>query len=200
VSSYLNTLRPSEKRLVVGIAVVFIVVLNFWFVTPHFSDLQDVRFRMQKAKDKLATYENEKTQIPTLEKQVRALESEGGASVPVEDQALHFANLIQSQAGQSRVVIVNNSPISTDTNSPFFMEKSQSISVQGGEPELVDFLYSLGSGESVIRVRDLSLHPDAPHQQLVAGVKLVASYQKNLKKNPPATPPSKNANLTAKRP
>lgn len=204
-SSYLSSLRPSEKRLVVGIAVVFIVVLNFVFVTPHFSDLDNVRFRKQKATDKLAKYQDEIAHMPSFQKQVSSLEKEGGASVPVEDMALHFSSMIQSQAGQSKVLILNNSTITTDTNSPFFLEKSQSISVQGGEPELVDFLYGLGSGESVIRVRDLSLRPDAPRQQLVASVKLVASYQKNPAKTsapsaPPAAKTAKTANLTTKLP
>ena len=32
-------LRPFEKRLVVAVGVVLFVVLNAWFVFPHFSDL-----------------------------------------------------------------------------------------------------------------------------------------------------------------
>jgi hypothetical protein len=31
----------------------------------------------------------------------------------------------------------------------------------------------------MIRVRDLELQPDAPHQRLTANIRLVASYQKN---------------------
>jgi len=47
------------------------------------------------------------------------------------------------------------------------------------EPQLVDFLYKLGNGSSLIRVRDLSLQPDPPRQKLAADIQLVASYQKN---------------------
>ena len=43
----------------------------------------------------------------------------------------------------------------------------------------MDFLYNLGSGNSLIRVRDLALHPNPPRQALSGNVKLVASYQKN---------------------
>ena len=53
------------------------------------------------------------------------------------------------------------------------------INVQATDEQLVDFLYKLGSGASMIRVRDLELQPDAPHQHLTANIRLVASYQKN---------------------
>ncbi|HLH56497.1 MAG TPA: hypothetical protein VKY92_23125, partial [Verrucomicrobiae bacterium] len=66
--------------------------------------------------------------------------------------------------------------------------KSQSLSVQAGEQQLVDFLYDLGSGNSQIRVRDLSVRPDPPRQQLVAQVKLVASYQKKPTARPAGRP------------
>ena len=67
----------------------------------------------------------------------------------------------------------------------------------------MDFLYSLGSGNSLIRVRDLALKPNAPRQALSGNVKLVASYQKNPPKkaapaaNPAAATP-KVATSTAK--
>ena len=85
------------------------------------------------------------------------------------------------------------------------MELTQPISVQSGEAQLVDFLYNLGSGNSLIRVRDLTLRPDPPRQQLSGTVKLVASYQKNPPKKaaPAASPAPANAKMvtsTAKRP
>jgi hypothetical protein len=73
----------------------------------------------------------------------------------------------------------------TRTNQ-FFLEQSQTITVQSGEQQLVDFLFNLGSGNSLIRVRDLGLHPDAPHQQLAATIRLVASFQKNPTTKPAA--------------
>ena len=61
----------------------------------------------------------------------------------------------------------------------------------------LDFLYNLGSGNSLIRVRDLQLSPDAPARQQLGGtVKLVASYQKNLPKRvAPATPSTATSKL-----
>ena len=93
---------------------------------------------------------------------------------------MHFASTIQSQAAQAGVAIQSTGKqMPRTTPDSFFLELSQVIVVQSREQQLVDFLYNLGSGNSLIRVRDLTLHPDQSHQQLAANVKLVASYQKN---------------------
>ena len=104
------------------------------------------------------------------------MESEG-FSVPPEEQHLHFANTRESVANSSGVNISQTSKVTTRTNQ-FFLELTQNISLLTKEQQLVDFLYNLGSSNSLIRVRDLSLKPDGPRQQLNANVRLVASYQK----------------------
>ena len=53
MKTYLDTLRPSEKRLVVGIGLIFFVVLNFWFVLPHFDDWNNRKIDIKKAQEKL---------------------------------------------------------------------------------------------------------------------------------------------------
>ena len=188
MSTYWAGLRTFEKRVVVGFGVLFFVVLNFLFVIPHFSDLAAVHFRMEQAKAKLARYETEIGQTNLYTRELREIEKEN-SDVPPEDQSLQFANTVNAQAGQSGVHIVSNSHINTQTNQ-FFLEKSQSLSVQSGEQQLVEFLYNLGSGNSQIRVRDLSVRPDPPRQQLVAQVKLIASYQKKGTGRPAARPVS----------
>ena len=80
------------------------------------------------------------------------------------------------------------------TNDAFFVEQVQNINVIATEEQLIDFLYKLGSGASMIRVRDLELQPDPPHQRLAANIKLVASYQKN----PASTKVEKNSTAKAK--
>ena len=83
----------------------------------------------------------------------------------------------------------------TQTNQ-FFLELTQLISVLSGEAQLVDFLYNLGSGNSLIRVRDLQLRPDGPRQQLGGTIKLVASYQKaRPKRAVPASPSTATAKM-----
>ena len=71
----------------------------------------------------------------------------------------------------------------TVTNDAFFVEQIQNINVSATDDQLVDFLYKLGSDVSMIRVRDLELQPDVPHQKLNANIKLVASYQRNAAPN-----------------
>lgn len=186
MNSYWSNLRPFEKRVVVGFGALFFVILNFLFVIPHFSDLASVRERMAEAQRKLGRFETEIAQTNVYLAGLKKFEREN-ADVQAEEQSLQFANTVNAQAGQSGVHIVSNSHINTQTNQ-FFLEKSQSLSVQAGEEQLVDFLYTLGSGNSQIRVRDLSVRPDPPRQQLVAQVKLVASYQKRAPARPANRP------------
>jgi hypothetical protein len=169
-------LRPFEKRLVVGVAAVLFLFLNWWFVFPHFSDWAKVQARVAKARRTLETFQLEVQQTNSVWRSVKQLENEG-FSVPAEDQMLHFANTREAVAGQSGVTIGQTSKVTTRTNQ-FFLELTQTISLLTKEQQLVDFLYNLGSSNSLIRVRDLTLKTDAPRQNLNANVKLVASYQK----------------------
>ena len=205
MTSYLDrlNLRPFEKRLVVGVGAVLFLVLNAWFVVPHFSDLNQARDRRLEALEKLKTWQIEMDQKVKYDAGINKFRQEG-LEVPPEDQQNQFARAIQDQQVRSGVGIQQFGRVTTQSNQ-FFLELTQPISVQSGEEQLVDFLYRLGSGNSLIRVRDLTLRPDAPRQQLSGTVKLVASYQKNPPKK--ATPATSSAaakpNITtptAKRP
>jgi hypothetical protein len=204
MTSYLDrlNLRPFEKRLVVGVGAVLFLVLNAWFVVPHFSDLGKARERRLEALKKLETWQLEIDQKTKYEIGINKYRQEG-LEVPPEDQQNQFARAIQDQQVRSGVGIQQFGRVTTQTNL-FFLELTQPISVQSGEAQLVDFLYNLGSGNSLIRVRDLTLRPDPPRQQLSGTVKLVASYQKNPpKKATPASSPTpantKSVTSTAKR-
>ena len=104
-------------------------------------------------------------------------ESQGQFVAP-DDQTINFMRTIQQQASQSGFGVEGYSPVRMQTNQ-FFMEQYQTINVHATEVQLVDFLYKLGSGGSLIRVRNLELQPDTARQHLNAGIQLVASYQKN---------------------
>ncbi len=183
-SGYWDNLRPFEKRVVVGVAALFFVVLNFLFVFPYFKEWNLVDDRMFQARRKLRMYEEELSNTNKYAGKVREMEREG-ANVPLEEQVRHFANTIDAQAGRSGVNMIQGGRTTTTTNQ-FFIEQSRSIGVQSPEQPLVDFLYNLGSSNSLIRVRDLNLRPDPPRQQIFANVTLIASYQKAAAK--PAAP------------
>jgi Tfp pilus assembly protein PilO len=195
-------LRPFEKRLVVGVGAVLFVVLNAWFVFPHFSDLSQARDRRAELLRKLERWQAEIGQAAKYQAGINGFVKEG-QEVQAEDQVNQFARVIQNQQATSGVGIGNFGRTVTETNQ-FFLKLTQSITVQSGEAQLVDFLYNLGSGSSSVRVRDLTLRPDPPRQQLSGTVKLEASYQKNPPKKaaPGTSPASANAKMvttTAKR-
>jgi hypothetical protein len=204
MSSYLDrlNLRPFERRLVVAVGAVFFLVLNAWFVVPHFSDLSQARERRAEILKKLERWQAEINQGPKYQAEIKKFLKEG-QEVPAEDQQNQFARAVQEQAARSLVGIGTFGRTTTQTNQ-FFLELTQPVSVQSGEAQLVDFLYNLGAGNSLIRVRDLTLRPDPPRQNLSGTVKLVASYQKKLPKRGAATasPASTRTKMvsTAKRP
>ena len=192
MKKYFAHLRPMERRLVIGVGVVLFLVVNAWLVWPHFSDWDDLSHRQDTARAKLSLYQEAVSRIPKLQAQVGTFESAGDV-VALEDQSIDMMRNIQSQASSSGVGIQNYSRLTTRTNDAFFVEQVQNISVIATEEQLVNFLYRLGSGASMIRVRDLELQPDAEHYHLTANIKLVASYQKKAvtaaKPAAPATPP-----------
>ena len=162
MSSYLDrlNLRPFEKRLVVGVGAVLFLVLNAWFVVPHFSDLSRAKKQREETIEKLKGWQAEIDQKAKYELGIKRIIQES-QEVPTEDQQNQFARTIQDQQVRSGVGISQFGRVNTQTNQ-FFLELAQPISVQSGEAQLVDFLYNLGSGNSLIRVRDLALRPDAP--------------------------------------
>jgi len=205
MKGYWNNLRPFEKRVFVGVTALVFIVFNAWFVIPHFSDWSQMKIRMAAAQKKLNSYQAEVAQTNKYAAEVRKLEGEG-LSVPPEEQSVQSLRAIQSQAQQSGVSITAVSRQTFRTNQ-FFLEASLSVGAISGESQLVDFLFNLGSGNSLIRVRDFTLRPDAPRQQLNSNIKLVASYQKKPAPRsvpataaPPAKAPAPKSNTPAVKP
>ena len=179
MNTYLSKLNSSERRFVVAVGMAFFLVINIFWVWPHFSDWSVIRGRLDAANATLATFDAAFQKTNDIAKEVEKMQR-GGGNVPPEDQAVAFQQTIQGQAAQSGVRVGGTGRLITRTNQ-FFMEQIQTITVAAGEKQLVDFLYNLGSGDSLVRVRDLSVRPDPPRQQLQANITLIASYQKNVK-------------------
>lgn len=178
MKKYFLQLRPLERRLAVGVLVILFLVLNAVFIYPHFSDWGRLQIRRKIANEKLKLYQAGIAQAPAYEAQIKTLQSQGDL-VAAGDMSVNMLRTIQNQSAQSGVGIVNTSRQITHTNDAFFVEQVQNINVIADDKQLVDFLFKLGSGASMIRVRDLELQPDTPKLHLNANIRLVASYQKN---------------------
>jgi Tfp pilus assembly protein PilO len=190
MKKYLDQLQPNERRLVVAVMVVVVLVLNFMFIWPHFSDWGKLSGRLASARTKLKLYQSATNMIPGLQADVKQFES-SGESVASEDLAIDLMRAIQAQAAAAGFGIQNFSRSITHTEDPFFVEQVQNITVLAKEDQLVNFLYKLGSSASMIRVRDLEMQPDPPHQRLNANIRLVASYQKSSGARPAKTSTAK---------
>jgi len=199
MKKYFAHLRPLERRLAVGVLVVVIVGLNAWKIWPQFSDWSKLESRLKSARVTVANYQTTIIQATNYQVQVKSMEGQGEFVAP-EDQAINFMRTIQAQAEASGVGRANYSHSIMHTNDAFFIEQVQNINVVATDQQLVDFLFKLGSGASMIRVRDLELQPDGPRQHLNANIRLIASYQKTPAAPARAAAPanSKSATKVAK--
>ncbi len=161
-------LRPNERRLVIIVAIVVFIIVNAIFVWPHFGDWGKLRRRQADATEQLRRYRIEVESIPRYQKTLSELEK-AGASVASEDQALKLANTVQNQALLSGVQWNGYTPgrqTASAKPNQFFEEQTGNLSFVADEKALIDFLYNLGSGGSLIRVRTMTLNPDAPRYKL----------------------------------
>ena len=199
MKEFFARLNPTERRFVVGVGVVFFLVVNIVWVWPHFGDWSDTKGRMAAARTRLVTFESGTNLIPELKKKISQYQGEGQI-VQEENQALQFSRLVMSQTTLFGIIPQNTSirREAGPTNS-FFVEQSATMTVDTTEKQLVDFLYSIGAGTNLTRVRVLSVQPDPSHSRLSTRVTLVASYQKqNIAPAPaaaqkPAATPQKPA-------
>jgi Tfp pilus assembly protein PilO len=192
-------LRPGERRLVVFVAIVVFLVLNFVLVWPRFGDLGRTQQKLKDARDTLRKFQMELARKPQYERELKRLES-AGQFIPSEAQALELQREVQVQVAQTGVTVTRwdatQRTASLKTNS-FFDEQTLTIQVNTGEKELVEFLYNLAKGQSLIRVRSLNLRRDPSQTRLDGSIMLVKSFQR---KPPPraATPVTVAAATTTK--
>jgi len=195
-------LQPHEKRwLLVGLLIVA-AVLNYWLVWPYFGEWSTLGTDRQKLEDSRNRYLSEIGKKAAYEKKLKDLQK-AGAEVVQEDQANRLQSTLITQANANGVQAGNFKPINTSSRgagqtNAFFDEQQMTFDVTASEPELVGFLYSLGSGDSMIRVRDISrLRLDPSQTRLTAQITVVASFQKKPKAPPKAPTPAPAAKAPA---
>ena len=72
MKKYFAHLRPLERRLAVGVAVILILVLNYVFIWPHFSDWSRLKIRLNNAQATLASYQAAVAQTSNYQAQVKS--------------------------------------------------------------------------------------------------------------------------------
>ncbi len=191
-ASKLN-LRPQERRLIVLVAIVLFVVLNVWLVWPLFGDWGRYQMNQLRARRTLDTYRSEIAKVSGYRVKLRELEN-AGPSVVLDEQELDLVRTVQNQATINRLYVITSDPrprvsANSQTNR-FFEEQYQNLHVTAGNEELINFLVSLTSTNSLIRVKDLSVKPDTSGTKLDSQMTLVASYQRTTpaKVSPTSSP------------
>jgi len=185
-------LTPQERRLVVAVFLALFGVLYFWLVWPRFADWNKFGADMEKAEALIQQYKTEIDRTTEYQSKLSKLEGEGAAVLP-EEQANELQRIIQTQASASQVFTTGITPVGTgsvkqNAASQFFEEQAMLVRFATGDSELINFLVSLGSGNSLIRVRDLSMKPDPSQTKLQGQSTVVASYQKKVMTKPALKP------------
>jgi|GEM_PF-1611343 len=166
------TLTTGERRLLVLVGLVVFILLNMWLVWPHAGDWKKFKLALKSAKNELEHKRQVVARLPELQTKVKEYEK---LNPGLESHSLELLRTIQTKATLAKINITSYSPARTVTNE-FFVEQLQTITVQGREPQIIEFLYQLGLSEALLRVRGLSLRPDATRQYLVGNITIAASY------------------------
>ena len=187
-------LKPHEIRIVVAIAMVVFVLLNFWFVFPLFGEWSKTQRAIRLATGDWITYQEEIGRVKGpagYEQRLRELEDTGASILP-EEYAVQLIRTVQSTLAANGITprSVQASGRGATTASPTDVFEEQSVSVtfdSAEEKALVNFLHEISTGKSLIRVRDMNLKPDATKTKLSGTLTLTASFQKNSLTKKPAT-------------
>ena len=201
-------LRPQERRLVVMAVAVLAVVLHFWFIQPFFREWPQVKAQLDKARQTAKAYQAEIARTNEYQGKLLKLEQAQAGTLAVEQQLQVnvLIGRIQAQADQSKLAYGTTQPLPpsrTGKTNEFFEEQAINLTVNpSGPQELVDFLYAIGSGDLMVRVKELSVNPDASGTKLMGSMRLVASFQKKAPAaSAPAKPaPAKSAALSSTKP
>lgn len=189
-------LAPAERRLVVIVAIVVFVVLNFWLVIPEFGEWAKNEQRTKDAAVKLQNYKTEIGKKPAYEKELKELEQQGGY-VATEEAALRLSQEVNSQAALSGVTITSITPLqrqgSGGKTNAFFEEASVTVNINTSEKELLDFLFRLADKDMLIRARSMQLSPDPSRMRLQGPITLVKSFQRRPPVKAAAAKPAPSA-------
>lgn len=204
-------LQPAERRMVLVAMVVMVGLLSYWFVWPKWDEFQKIERGLEESGRMKARYLAETTKTNAYAKRLVELQT-SGAQLAGDDAANRLQADVNREAATAGVQILSMIPstvsarVGGSQTNQFFDDLQVTVALNAGEPELVAFLYALGSGASMVRVRDVSnLRLDPSQTRLTATVTFVASVQKKAPSvstsrgatNKPASRPSVSPAATA---
>ena len=107
----------------------------------------------------------------------------GSAVIKIEQQTdmRKFINQLTTANG----VDIDSTTSADPKTSEFFIEQSMTIRFSSKESDLVNFLWKLGSSDSMVRVSQMRVQPDKNRYKLSGSMTLTASYQKDVKATKP---------------
>jgi hypothetical protein len=185
MKKFWEQLKPQERRWLIAIGCVVFVTMNYFLVWPQFKEWHANTIRMSTDRDNMARYSGEIAHESEYRRKIAAIDPEN-QNIAQEDQAVHFEQVFREKAVEDGVQIQSTSRPLTRTDD-FTMEQRETIQVLTGERSLVDYLYSLGSSGSSMRVESMSLRPlDLNRYQLHADLTIVESYFRNPASAAPA--------------
>jgi hypothetical protein len=186
MKKFWDQLKPQERRWVTIVGIIVFLVLNYIFVWPRFKDWGANTRRIDDDRRKIAMYQAEIARQAEYKKKIAGFDSEN-QDIQEGDQALHFEEAFRDRALENGVSILSVSRPNIRSDD-YTMEQSVTLQLNASEKNLVDFLYSLGSGGSTIRAKSISMRPlDNNRYQLHADLTISESYLRNPTKPTPRT-------------
>ena len=177
-------LRPGERRLIVFVAIITFVVLNYLFVWPHSQKWEISLKELDDAKAKLVDYQATVAELDQTSKNLTDVES-GGATLLSDAESEHLLRTIQNETTKHQVNVqrYDGQSVNALGTNNLFIERVLPIQyINTDDTNLVSLLVSVGSGDSLIRVRDLTISTDPSRTKFHGRITFVASYRGSLEK------------------
>ena len=86
-------LKPQERRMVIGVLVVFFLLFNIWYVWPHFGDWAKNASKAEEAELKIKRYQTQVNNIARYRALIKELEQDGSTKIAAAEQALSRSRL-----------------------------------------------------------------------------------------------------------
>jgi len=181
-------LSSGERRLVMIVIVVLMLAL-MWMVWGMIPSPSATKQKIVKAQTQLDSFKAEIEKTDVYHQQISTLEGLGSEVIKIEQQVdmRNFINRLTTANGVEITSATSADPKTGD----FFIEQSMNIRFSSKERELVNFLWKLGSSDSMVRVSQMRVQPDKNRYKLSGTMTLTASYQKDVKATKPKPAPAK---------